>query len=144
MTMPKARKNLPKFDPDKNAVYITAFLLQQAVTMHVQNYYNILGIDPFASQDEVKRAYLKHLKEYHPDKKNGCNCFAYKRFQAVLEAYEAIKTPEKRLQYDELLRIQISQDTKPKYRNMNSKNDNKTKSNGHFLGWLTKKTDKRA
>lgn len=114
------------------------------VIMQVQNYYNILGIDPFSSQEEIKKAYLAYLKAYHPDKKNGCNCFAYKRFQAVMEAYEALKTPEKRAQYDQLLKIQISQDTKPRYKNIDSKNDNTQKSNKSFLGWLKKKQDKRA
>ncbi len=112
--------------------------------MHIQNYYHILGIDPFASQDEIKRVYLAQLKAHHPDKKNGCNSFAYKRFQAVLEAYEALKTPEKRASYDELLRIQVSESVKPRYKNMESKNDNQKKNSPRLFEWLTKKTSKKA
>jgi DnaJ-class molecular chaperone len=76
--------------------------------MKIKNYYQILDIDPFVSQDEIRRAYARQLKEFHPDKKRDFNSFAHKRFQAVLEAYEALKTPEKRASYDRLLKIQIS------------------------------------
>ncbi len=101
--------------------------------MEVKNYYEILEIDPFASQEEIKRAYLARLKAYHPDKKNGANCFAYKRFQAVMEAYEALKTPEMRIRYDEMLKVQISQNRARKHQAFDSKNDNEKKQKNSFF-----------
>lgn len=104
--------------------------------MKVRNYYEILEIDPFSSQAEIKRAYLAKIKAYHPDKKNGCNSFAHKRFQVVLEAYEALKTNERREKYDEMLKIQISHELSEKREKMISQNDNAPKQKKNFFSWL--------
>jgi DnaJ-class molecular chaperone len=93
--------------------------------MKIHNYYQILEIDPFVSQEAIKRAYFARLKEYHPDKKYGHNTFAHKRFQLVMEAYEAIKTPEKRAAYDERLKVQVSQEILRKNTKHTAKNDNR-------------------
>jgi len=62
-----------------------------------KDYYNILGVDKSASQDEVKKAYRKLAHQYHPDKKGGDEA----KFKEVNEAYQAIGNPEKRKQYDQ-------------------------------------------
>ncbi|MGO1520656.1 MAG: DnaJ C-terminal domain-containing protein [Sphingobacterium sp.] len=64
------------------------------------DYYKVLGIDSSASQDEVKKAYRKLARKYHPDL-NPDDDDAKKRFQEINEANEVLKDPEKRKKYDQ-------------------------------------------
>lgn len=68
--------------------------------MDFKDYYKVLGIDPSASQDEIKRTYKKLARKYHPDVSDEPD--AQQRFQEVSEAYEVLKNKEKRAEYDEL------------------------------------------
>ena len=68
--------------------------------MEYKDYYKILGVDRDASADEIKRAYRKLARKYHPDVSSESDAQA--RFQEVQEAYEVLKDPEKRKAYDEL------------------------------------------
>lgn len=104
--------------------------------MKVQNYYQILGIDPFVSQAEIRQAYHARLKEYRPDKIYEHNTFEFKRFQSVMEAYESLKTPEKRAAYDAMLKIEISNDTPRLTAPAHPKNDNTEKKSPGLLQWL--------
>jgi len=63
------------------------------------NYYEILGLKPDASQDQVKRAYRKLARKYHPDVSTASDAEA--RFKEVGEAYAVLKDPELRAAYDE-------------------------------------------
>lgn len=65
-----------------------------------KDYYKIMGVDRDASQDEIKRAYRKLARKYHPDVSNESDAEA--RFQELQEAYEVLKDPEKRAAYDQL------------------------------------------
>jgi curved DNA-binding protein len=65
-----------------------------------KDYYRIMGVDRDASQDEIKRAYRKLARKYHPDVSSEPD--AEERFQEVQEAYEVLKDPEKRAAYDRL------------------------------------------
>lgn len=56
--------------------------------------YQVLGVSPDASDEEIKRAYRKLAKQYHPDANPGDEVAA-KRMQEVNEAYDRIKNPEK-------------------------------------------------
>ena len=56
--------------------------------------YKILGVSPDASDDEIKRAYRKLAKQYHPDLHPG-DAEAARKMQQVNDAYERIKNPEK-------------------------------------------------
>lgn len=76
------------------------------------SYYDILGIPKQTSDADVKRAYLSLAKKYHPDQNPKNKGMALKRFQIVSEAYNAVKTREKRAQYNEKLRSQALNDNK--------------------------------
>lgn len=63
------------------------------------DYYKILGVDKNIPQNEVKKAYLKRAKQFHPDL-HPDDPKAKAKFQALTEAYEVIGDPEKRAKYD--------------------------------------------
>ncbi|MGG7055036.1 DnaJ C-terminal domain-containing protein [Nitrosomonas sp. ANs5] len=68
--------------------------------MEFKDYYQIMGIARDATQDDIKRAYRKLARKYHPDvsKEPGAEA----RFKEIGEAYEVLKDPEKRAAYDQL------------------------------------------
>lgn len=80
--------------------------------MEYKDYYKIMGVARDASQDEIKRAYRKLARKYHPDVSKAPD--AEERFKELGEAYEVLKDPEKRAAYDQLgANWQSGQDFRP-------------------------------
>jgi curved DNA-binding protein len=68
--------------------------------MHFKDYYEVMGLPRTASQDEIKRAYRKLARKYHPDVSKEKD--AEEKFKELQEAHEVLKDPEKRAAYDQL------------------------------------------
>src|ERR671919_477619 len=79
--------------------------------MKYKDYYAILGIKRDAPADDIKTAYRKLARKYHPDVSKEKD--AEERFKEVSEAYETLKDPEKRAAYDQLGSYQPGQDFRP-------------------------------
>ncbi len=69
--------------------------------MDYKDYYDILGLDRSASQGEIKKAYRKLARKYHPDLNQGDQASAEK-FKELNEAHEVLSDPEKREKYNQL------------------------------------------
>ena len=79
--------------------------------MKYKDYYAILGVKRDAGADEIKTAYRRLARKYHPDVSKEKD--AEEKFKEMAEAYETLKDPEKRAAYDQLGQHQAGQDFRP-------------------------------
>src|ERR1051326_5488304 len=68
--------------------------------MEYIDYYKLLGVEKNATQEDIKKAYRKLARKYHPDV-NPNDKEAHKKFQQINEANEVLSDPEKRKKYDQ-------------------------------------------
>ncbi len=69
--------------------------------MEYKDYYKVLGVDKNADEKEIKKAYRRLARQYHPDVNPGDKA-AEARFKELVEAHEVLSDPEKRRKYNEL------------------------------------------
>lgn len=79
--------------------------------MKFKDYYETLGVGRDASEEEIKKAYRRLARQYHPDISKEAG--AEERFKAISEAYGTLSDPEKRQAYDELGRHRPGEDFRP-------------------------------
>lgn len=75
--------------------------------MRMKDYYSILGVSRNATQDEIKEAYKRLAKKYHPDKNPGDKS-AEEKFKGINEAYQVLGDPQKRAEYDRAQEVGFS------------------------------------
>ena len=79
--------------------------------MEYKDYYQIMGVGRDASADDIKRAYRRLARKYHPDVSKEKDAEA--RFKEIGEAYEVLRDPEKRAAYDALGTRKPGEDFRP-------------------------------
>ena len=79
--------------------------------MEYKDYYEVMGLGRDASAEDIKRAYRRLARKYHPDVSKEPN--AEERFKEVGEAYEVLRDPEKRAAYDALGTRQPGEEFRP-------------------------------
>ena len=70
------------------------------MTTRTKDYYALLGVDPGATTEQIKKAYRKLAKQYHPDVNNSPD--AADRFREITEAYDTLTDTDRRRRYDRL------------------------------------------
>ena len=84
--------------------------MMQKNSKNIENYYEMFGINPQAGSDEIKRAYYSRLKVWPPDKNADRLAAAEETTKILNQAYEVLKDPERRKQYDRMLRYTDGKD----------------------------------
>jgi len=95
-----------------------------------KNYYEILGINTDATSAEIKSAFRKLARIWHPDVAGGTS-EAVAKFKEINEAYEVLSNPEKRKKYDTFRGIFNNVSNKAKENSKSQKQENKSKSEAH-------------
>ena len=87
------------------------------------NYYEVLRVPSTASVNEIKNAYKKLVKRYHPDVYEGNKLFAETKIKEINEAYETLSEKRRKAEYDAELNYQKYEPTKEDFVKTYSKDD---------------------
>src|SRR6202008_2351367 len=96
--------------------------------MEFQDYYKTLGVERAATADQIKTAYRRLARKFHPDVSKEKDAEA--RFKEVGEAYEVLRDPEKRAAYDQLGRRPQGEGVRPP-RDWNFEFEGEDRAGGH-------------
>ena len=88
-------------------------------------HYDVLGVSPTASQDEIKAAYRNMLKAFHPDYYTGDKAFAERQTQKIVDAYNVLRDEQRRRDYDFLLNARDQGNAGREYRGENTSDQSK-------------------
>ena len=112
----------------------------------MENYYEILGVSQSATDDQIKKAYLKQIKIYHPDVYKGEKVFAEERTRQITEAYTVLKGYLTRKGYDEKLKQQTKENDEKSHEKEYNPNfgDNAYENVKKEKKQKTKKSDKKS
>lgn len=104
----------------------------------MKNYYSILGVTPDSSDAEIKSAYRKLARKYHPD----VNPYGTARFKDITEAYETLSDAKKRIQYDTVNGFFKSSPKQEKQHTSSNKADSEYKKQASFQNHTEPKMSK--
>jgi len=101
-------------------IFVTCLLfgVLEILAAQAANYYKSLGLKKGASDRDIKKAFRKLALKYHPDKNSEPG--AENKFREIAEAYEVLRDPEKRRQYDQMGHSSFRQESNYKPRDFNS------------------------
>lgn len=95
----------------------------------MKNYYDILGVRIDSSQDEIKKAYLKKIRKFHPDVFQGNKKIAEEQTSIITEAYSTLKDEDLKRKYDRKLNIDTNSLNKNNAANQKQKESETKKNN---------------
>lgn len=77
--------------------------MDSTLRIEQKTHYEVLGVSTNATTEEIKKAYKKKASQYHPDKNYGNEKEVEEMFKSIANAYDVLKDPEERIQYDNSL-----------------------------------------